>query len=567
MSSKIYRLLRDNKEQGPFTSQELIQKGFKRYDLIWVDGRSAAWSYPGELPEFKLYVPEPEEQPFDRFFKKESDSVSPAIQAAVAINDTTIQAQTTQPKPRYKVSAAWSRIQTITVPLNREQMVSRNSEQPSLKNPGAEIGFESKPMSWEDAWRDWEKEKSQVRSQQHNPYPIQQNNQIQPEPLAAVAQPVFPAQKQSINERFAESPVLETKYSQPLDSLKDKYIDNLLKQKKKSNIAFSLGRVSELVVPCIALFVIFSIGYWLLHDDNKTAAALGSSPTKTAQPAASNSASELPSNLNTDATLNTEATDNSATEITTAKQPEVQEKAVPNQPTNVARTEQKKVAGTQKIKTNIAANNDVTATQKINTTKKLTDNKSLPIASNSNKIQENKSQENKSNTNSKLFDPKVINSVPRDNAYNDKASGSPGDLNAAEERPVRRRTNGGDITGKQSGTNDDAASNQPTVSKRSTGKANLKYVNVPQYVEMNNGSGSVKIENVSDVDLDLVVVDVQYYDASSRFRKGETLYLHNLKAGRSVVVKTPRDLNSQYATSKVSLVSADSKGVYIVGDN
>jgi hypothetical protein len=315
MSSKIYRLLRDNKEQGPFTSQELIQKGFKRYDLIWVDGRSAAWSYPGELPEFKLYVPEPEEQPFDRFFKKETDSVSPAVQAAVAINDTTIEAQTKQPKPRYKVSAAWSRVQTITVPLNREQMVSRNSEQPSLKIPGAETGFESKPMSWEDAWRDWEKEKSQVRSQQHDPYPIQQNNQIQPEPLAAVAQPVFPAQKQSINERFAESPVLETKYSQPLDSLKDKYIDNLLKQKKKSNIAFSLGRVSELVVPCIALFVIFSIGYWLLHDDNKTAAALGSSPTQTAQPAASNSASELPSNLNTDATLNTDASDNSATKL------------------------------------------------------------------------------------------------------------------------------------------------------------------------------------------------------------------------------------------------------------
>ena len=563
MSSKIYRLLRDNKEQGPFTSEELIQKGFKRYDLIWVDGRSAAWSYPGELPEFKLYVPEPEEQPFDRFFKKETDSVSPAVQAAVAINDTTIQTQTKQPKPRYKVSAAWSRIQTITVPLNREQMVSRNNEHTPLSTSGTETAFQSKPMSWEDAWRDWEKEKSQVRPQQYDPYPPQQKIQVQPEPVVAVAQPIFPAQTQSINERFAESPLLETKYSEPLDSLKDKYIDNLLKQKKKSNIGFSLGRLSELVVPCIALFVIFSIGYWLLHNDNKTAAALGSSPTQTAQPAASNPASELPS------TLNTNATDNSATEIETAKQPEVQEKPVTNQPTVVARTEQKKVAGTQKITTNITrtampVNNDVAASQKVNTTKKLTDSKALPTASNTNKIQENKS--NTSST-SKLFDPKVINNVPRDNALNDKSSGAPGDLNAAENRPVRRRTNGGDITGKQSGTNNDAASDQPTVSKRSTGKANLKYVNVPQYVEMDNGTGSVKIENVSDVDLDLVVVDVQYYDASSRFRKGETLYLHNLKAGRSVVVKTPRDLNSQYATSKVALVSADSKGVYIVGDN
>ena len=105
------------------------------------------------------------------------------------------------------------------------------------------------------------------------------------------------------------------------------------------------------------------------------------------------------------------------------------------------------------------------------------------------------------------------------------------------------------------------------ITKNTKAKSGLNYVSVPEYVTMNNGNGSLKIQNISDADLDLVVVDVQYYDASSRFRKGETLYLHNLKAGKTVTVKTPRDINSSYATSKVSLVSSDANGVYAVGDN
>jgi len=65
-----YRLLRSNKETGPFSQEEIIAMGFKPYDLIWVDGKSAGWRYPSEFPEFKDYAPVVEEQPFDRFYKK-----------------------------------------------------------------------------------------------------------------------------------------------------------------------------------------------------------------------------------------------------------------------------------------------------------------------------------------------------------------------------------------------------------------------------------------------------------------------------------------------------------------
>lgn len=67
-----YLLLRDNKQSGPFTATEMIAKGIKAYDLVWLEGKSAAWRYPSEIEELKPYAPAVEEQPYDRFYKKDS---------------------------------------------------------------------------------------------------------------------------------------------------------------------------------------------------------------------------------------------------------------------------------------------------------------------------------------------------------------------------------------------------------------------------------------------------------------------------------------------------------------
>src|SRR4051794_25853340 len=85
---KQYRLLRNNKESGPYSAEELIQSGFKPYDLIWKDGKSAAWRYPGEMEEFKIYAPAVEEQPFDRFYKKPSATESTKETSTPIVNDT-----------------------------------------------------------------------------------------------------------------------------------------------------------------------------------------------------------------------------------------------------------------------------------------------------------------------------------------------------------------------------------------------------------------------------------------------------------------------------------------------
>ena len=65
-----YLLLRDNKQKGPYSVADLISLGLKPYDLVWIEGKSAAWRYPSEIEELKTYAPVVEEQPYDRFYKR-----------------------------------------------------------------------------------------------------------------------------------------------------------------------------------------------------------------------------------------------------------------------------------------------------------------------------------------------------------------------------------------------------------------------------------------------------------------------------------------------------------------
>jgi len=53
---QVYRILRDNKEKGPFNLEELLQLSLKPFDLIWVEGRSAGWRYPSEIESLKPYL-------------------------------------------------------------------------------------------------------------------------------------------------------------------------------------------------------------------------------------------------------------------------------------------------------------------------------------------------------------------------------------------------------------------------------------------------------------------------------------------------------------------------------
>lgn len=55
---KVYLLLRNNQQSGPYSLEEILQLNLKPFDLVWMEGRSAAWRYPGEIETLRPYVPE-----------------------------------------------------------------------------------------------------------------------------------------------------------------------------------------------------------------------------------------------------------------------------------------------------------------------------------------------------------------------------------------------------------------------------------------------------------------------------------------------------------------------------
>ena len=66
-----YLLLRNNKESGPFTIEEIQAMSLKSYDLLWVVGKSAAWRYPGEIAELKSFAPPVPDQLSDLYSRKQ----------------------------------------------------------------------------------------------------------------------------------------------------------------------------------------------------------------------------------------------------------------------------------------------------------------------------------------------------------------------------------------------------------------------------------------------------------------------------------------------------------------
>lgn len=46
---KVYLVLRDNQQTGPFTIGELLQQNLLPTDMIWIEGKSTAWTYLSEL--------------------------------------------------------------------------------------------------------------------------------------------------------------------------------------------------------------------------------------------------------------------------------------------------------------------------------------------------------------------------------------------------------------------------------------------------------------------------------------------------------------------------------------
>ena len=135
-----YLLLRDNKQTGPYTAQELAAKGLKPYDLVWLEGKSAAWRYPGELEELKAFAPVVEEQPYDRFYKKPGEQASETAKQQVVAETSTVQEtlpvnkQVEQSSKHIYVTMPVGKTQTASTPVAKKEETAKPVTQQNDKN-------------------------------------------------------------------------------------------------------------------------------------------------------------------------------------------------------------------------------------------------------------------------------------------------------------------------------------------------------------------------------------------------------------------------------------------------
>jgi hypothetical protein len=127
----MYLLLRNNKQSGPYSLDDLKSMGLKAYDLVWLEGKSAAWRYPSELEELKAFAPAVEEQPFDRFYRRPAPATATAANAAGAtLSSKAPAADAPIPVTVESSKAPGKRIIYVTMPAARN---GRDPVQPAVQ--------------------------------------------------------------------------------------------------------------------------------------------------------------------------------------------------------------------------------------------------------------------------------------------------------------------------------------------------------------------------------------------------------------------------------------------------
>ena len=202
-----YFLLRNNKKSGPYDLDQLKNFGLKPYDLVWVDGKSAAWRYPSEVEVLKDYAPAIEEQPFERFYKKPGEKMTPERSVAQQRANVLELPEAIKPEPSKKVF--------VSMPGN---IVRRPAIKPAVQEqPAADVLKDAPAISM-------------------------------------------------INE-----PVLKQNYAESFDEIKQRYTETYLNRKKKSKWTGFNSTVLQVLGGAIFFCAIVVLAYKNFTEEDKPA--------------------------------------------------------------------------------------------------------------------------------------------------------------------------------------------------------------------------------------------------------------------------------------------------------
>lgn len=246
-------MLRSNKQSGPYSLQQLVNFGLKPYDLVWVEGKSAAWRYPSEVDLLKDYAPATEEQPYDRFYKKQEEKpvvkpvpkqeeiyVAPKQEESYVApkQEESYVAPTKQeeiyvaPKEVNHVLPGENKTVTTTKKVFVSMPQSHVAKKPAqpIQAPMPKV-IEERPLIIEE--RKVESKPSLVKEE-----PIVNEKADWPKAEPVKNEKIISFKEEPIlTEKAAalkEEPTLNEKYSESLDDIKRRYTETYLSRKKKT---------------------------------------------------------------------------------------------------------------------------------------------------------------------------------------------------------------------------------------------------------------------------------------------------------------------------------------------
>ena len=221
-----YLLLRSNKQTGPYTLQQLVNTGLKPYDLVWVEGKSAAWRYPSEVDGLKQYAPSTEEQPFDRFYKKTEEKPQEKVVEKIAEKQEEVAIHTEEHK----------------IPVSKKVFVSMPVNG-TVKKPAAVV-TSTAPVA--------------------TPKPVIKEEKIEQKRIETEPIHVTEETNESIlieKKPVKEEATLNEKYSESLDDIKRRYTETYLSRKKRSGWTSTHTSIAQVlggaVFFCLLVVVVY----------------------------------------------------------------------------------------------------------------------------------------------------------------------------------------------------------------------------------------------------------------------------------------------------------------------
>lgn len=219
---RMYTLLRNNKQSGPHTMEELKAMGLKVYDLIWIEGRSAAWLYAEEIPELEPFTPKIKDIVEESFLEKRATAKIPSIWDQYGKSSNTEKSKS--------VSRPAETEKTVTVTIIQPKETIQEKEESLISSTPVYAESESLSVAYTTA--DEKSDTVHLPDEQiiNEQYSSKEEVILQePPPKKKNTEKSFPADNHSYEEP-------SIKYTRSLDDIKQEYVSKVLGTERKAAV-------------------------------------------------------------------------------------------------------------------------------------------------------------------------------------------------------------------------------------------------------------------------------------------------------------------------------------------